>query len=66
MLLHIIYCGSMKESGIQGVRKTASQSEHLNNHSGAHIQNPKHREEDYVHGEIDCGSLRETELSLIR
>jgi hypothetical protein len=34
--------------------ETASQSEHLNNHSGAHIQNTKHGEEDYVHGGIIC------------
>jgi hypothetical protein len=38
---------------------TASRSEHSNNNSGAHIQNPKHGEENYVHEEIVCGmSLR--------
>jgi hypothetical protein len=39
--------------------KTASQSEHSDNHSGAHIQNTKLGEGNYVHEEIVCGmSLR--------
>ena len=32
------------------VRETGSLSEHSNNHSGAHIQNTKHGEENYAHG----------------
>ena len=34
--------------------KTASQSEYLNNYSGTHIQNLKHREENYIYKEIKC------------
>jgi hypothetical protein len=41
--------------------KTASQSEHSNNHSGAHIQNTKHGEENYVHGGIICGMFLQSE-----
>lgn len=35
--------------------KTASQSEYQRDHSGTHIRNPRHGEENYVHGGVVWG-----------